>query len=212
MRASVSNGTLERQEELQLLSGMLKGDASAGQHFFHQYDSIIELCVRKVLQRCHAPASEEDVRDMVHDIWLSLIENDKKPLRRFDPSREIRVATWIGLLARNKTIDRLRTTHGRTVSISDATSDAEPVSRAPLPHDDLEDQECRSLATMALEQLRSKDRCFLEEWYVDDRDPQDLAHQYGISISTVYSRRFKIQERLARVISRLCRPRGTTLH
>lgn len=212
MRTNPTTNKLEREEELRLLTGMIRGDASAGQHFFHQYDSIIELCVRKVLHRCHIHQSEEDVRDMVHDIWLSLIENDKKPLRRFDPSREIRVATWIGLLARNKTIDRLRTTHERTVSMSDAAPDAEPASKAPLPHEDLEDRECRTLANLALEQLRSKDRNFLEEWYVDDRDPQDLADQYGISVSTVYSRRFKIQERLARAINHLCRPSSCTLH
>jgi RNA polymerase sigma-70 factor, ECF subfamily len=203
----------ERQEELQLLLAVLDGDSDASRSFFNRYNCTIEMCVRKVLRGSNRPAHDEDVRDLVGEVWLSLLEDDKRPLRRFDPDREIRVSTWIGLLARNKAIDRLRGRQERTVSFED-TGDDEPPAPAPLPCEQLEAREERAIASRALDELGRDDRAFLEAWYTDGREPETLAKTFGISVGTVYSRRFKIQAKLARSIRRLCKPAraSRTLH
>ena len=187
--------SIDRQQELQLLSAVLDGDSHASRSFFNRYNCTIEMCVRKVLRTGNRPAQDEDVRDLVGEVWLSLLEDNKKPLRRFDPDREIRVSTWIGLLARNKAIDRLRGRHERTVSLEEPGNE-EPPAEAPLPS----------------EELGSADRSFLEAWYTDGREPETLAETFGISVGTVYSRRFKIQAKLSRSIRRLCKPTQRTLH
>jgi len=199
---------VDRQQELQLLDSVLAGDRSASRSFFNRYNCTIEMCVRKVLRGTNRPATEDEIRDLVSEVWVSLFEDDKRPLRRFDPQRDVRVSTWIGLLARNKTIDRLRCSRQRTLSI-DATDEAsEPPAETPLPCEQLEDRECRAIAASALAELTPEDRAFMEAWYVDAREPEDLAREFGISVGTVYSRRFKIQEKLTRAINRRCKPRG----
>jgi len=136
-----------------------------------------------------------------------------RPLRRFDPERHIKVATWIGLLARNKTIDKLRTSHlGRVVSMDQDDQFPEPPSPRPLPPEDLERREREALAYRALEQLTDEERRFIKAWYVDDCPPEELADAFGIAVGTVYSRRFKIQEKLARTVDRLRRRFRVTLH
>jgi RNA polymerase sigma-70 factor, ECF subfamily len=202
---------MDRQEELQLLSAVLDGDSHASRSFFHRYNCTIEMCVRKVLRSGNRRAHDEDVRDLVGEVWLSLLEDDKRPLRRFDPDREIRVSTWIGLLARNKAIDRLRGRQERTVSLEDSV-DEEPPAEAPLPSEQLEASEERAIASRALDELGGDDRAFLEAWYTDGREPETLARTFDISVGTVYSRRFKIQAKLARSIRRLCKPAPRTLH
>lgn len=198
----------DRQEELHLLSRVLRGNTDARKCFFLRYTQVIEARVRQILRRGRAWVPEDDVQDMVSEIWLSLFEDDMRSLRRFDPERQIKVATWIGLLARNKTIDKLRTSHsGRTVSMDDGDVAREPACSKPLPADEVERSERRALAVQAMEQLSHEERRFMEAWYVDDRPPEELADEFGIAIGTVYSRRFKIQAKLARAISSLNRPR-----
>jgi len=197
----------DRQEELHLLSRVLRGNMDARKCFFLRYTQVIEARVRQILRRGRAWVPEDDVQDMVSEIWLSLFEDDMRSLRRFDPERQIKVATWIGLLARNKTIDKLRTSHtGRTVSMDDDAG-REPACSKPLPADEVERSERRALAVKAMEQLSHEERRFMEAWYVDDRPPEELADEFGIAIGTVYSRRFKIQAKLARAINSLNRPR-----
>ena len=203
--------SIDRQQELQLLSAVLDGDSHASRSFFNRYNCTIEMCVRKVLRTGNRPAQDEDVRDLVGEVWLSLLEDNKKPLRRFDPDREIRVSTWIGLLARNKAIDRLRGRHERTVSLEEPGNE-EPPAAAPLPSEELEAREEQAIACRALEELGSAARSFLEAWYTDGREPEPLAETFGISVGTVYSRRFKIQAKLSRSIRRLCKPTQRTLH
>jgi len=198
----------ERHAELSLLSSTLDGDTEARKSFFLRYAQVVEGRVRLILRRAGRWISEDDVQDTVSEIWLSLFEDDMRPLRRFDPDRQIKLSTWVGLLARNKTIDKLRTSHmGRTVSIDDGTSMHEPHCCRPLPADEVELDEERALAQQALGQLTHEEQRFIKAWYVDDREPEDLAQEFGIAIGTVYSRRFKIQAKLARAVHRLNQPR-----
>jgi RNA polymerase sigma-70 factor, ECF subfamily len=204
----------ERHEELRLLSAVLQGDAGAGRSFFERYNFTVERSVRRILRRQGRAISEEDVKDIVSEIWVSLLEDDKRPLRKFDPARDVRVTTWIALLARNKTIDHLRTTHLSLVSLEEDGSACETAAAAPLAVEMIEERERQELATRALKQLNAEDRHFLESWYVDACRPEDLALQLGISLGTVYSRRFKIQAKLTRSIRRLHRQRllSRTIH
>jgi RNA polymerase sigma-70 factor (ECF subfamily) len=199
------SGCYQREEELGLLDGLLEGDRRAGRRFFNRFNSTIEMSVRRVLRRSSRRLSEEDVRDAVSDVWLMLLEDDKRPLRRFDPEREIRVATWIGLVARNRTIDRLRGANQRRETSSDDHALTEAACPRPLPCEALEEHQRRELVAHALGLLRPQDRAFLEEWYCGERSPEELAADYGISVGTVYTRRFKIQAKLARAVSRVAR-------
>jgi RNA polymerase sigma-70 factor (ECF subfamily) len=208
----------DRGEELSLLSAVLSGDRRAGHRFFDCYKATIERSVRKVLGR--GRGREEEVQDLCGEVWLSLLENDKRPLRRFDPSREIRVSTWISLLARNKAIDRVRGSHHRQHTSLDELGSSEPVCAEPLPSEQLEAEQQRDLAERALAELRGHDRRFLEAWYTGC-SPEELARREGISIGTVYTRRFKIQAKLAKCARRLERshrlarrrwPRPETVH
>ena len=194
----------ERQAELQLLSAVLGGDRQATRRFVARYNSTIEARVRRVLGRTRC--TEEDVQDMVSEIWVSLLDNDMRPLRRFNPHRCIKVSTWIGVLARNKTIDRLRTARNDTVSLDDERA-AEPRCAGPLPQDVLERKERRAIASDAFRQLNAEERGFMRALYVEDAEPETLARRYNIALTTVYTRRFKIQAKLARAVKRINRPR-----
>jgi len=196
----------ERQDELELLAAVLSGDSRASKRFVQRYTPVIEARVRRILFGARGRVSDDDIQDMVGEIWVSLLDNDMRPLRRFNPNRCIKVSTWVALLARNKTIDKLRTTHGRTVSMDDVNNGHEPASPSPLPNELLERREHHTLAVQAMDQLNEEDRRFMQAWYLEGIEPEQLAVIFGIAIGTVYSRRFKIQAKLTHAIKRINRP------
>jgi hypothetical protein len=52
--------------------------------------------------------SNEDVNDIIADFYLHLLENDKAPLKTYDPRRGCRLHTWLSRLATNRVRDFLR--------------------------------------------------------------------------------------------------------
>jgi RNA polymerase sigma-70 factor (ECF subfamily) len=197
---SPHDSSSERTQELALLTALLSGSREAARLFVERYTPVIEARVRRILFGARTLSSEEDVQDLVSDIWVALLNEDMALLRRFNPNRQIKVSTWIGLLARNKTIDRLRSKRRGTVSMEELGPSTELRSKLPLPPDVVEGLERKKLASLAFEQLSPEERRFMEAWYVDDETPAHIAEDFGIAVGTVYTRRFKIQAKLIRSI------------
>lgn len=194
-------GNVCREEELGLLTAVLAGEPGAKTEFFSRYNHIVEMCVRKILSQSGQRPTEEDVRDRVADIWLWLLDNDMHRLRRFDPERNIRVATWVGLLTRNKTIDRLRTNHDRvTHNLSMGPLEDCP-SQEYSPHDLAVHNQRVARLLKAIGALKKEEQKFLQAWYIDRLEPDELADRFGIAVGTVYSRRFKLQQKITHYLS-----------
>ncbi len=186
-----------KESELRLLQGVLRGDRQSERDFVERFVPVIEACVRRLGRSRRVNA--QDLEDMVGEVWLSLWENDKHRLRRFDEGREVRVSTWIGALARNRSIDYLRGLHPPAA----APPEQEAVDDAPLPPDTLEQRERAELAARAMARLSDEEREFLCSLCVDEQETAEIAEELGIALATVYSRRFKIAAKLAREVQRI---------
>lgn len=186
-----------------LLAAFIDGDLLAGRRFFERYRAYVEVCVRRTYRESGFRASEEDVADTASEIWLALLRDGKRVLRSFDPSRGHRLAAWVGVIARNRTIDRIRTTHETPAGLA---TGVELPSSEPLPPFALEERERRGLLERAIADLKEHDHRFLAALLCDEQSPEDLARSLGVSVASVYSRRCKLQKRLARRVRRLSRP------
>src|SRR3954471_5720587 len=103
-KGSTGNST----EELALLDALLAGQTHRWNEFVARYERLIASCVLKVLRRYGALFSAEDLDDLIGDAWLLLLRDDMKKLRQYRRDRGFRLASWIGLIATNSTIDQLR--------------------------------------------------------------------------------------------------------
>lgn len=197
----------ERENELRLLAAVLAGDGAAEARFVRYYGGVVELAVRQVLRGSGLPCEAGEVEDLVHEIWLSIFERDRRSLRRFEPDRGIRVSTWIGLLSRHKTVDRLRRrgVWQRMLTLVDDAQLPEAPADEPLAPELIEQRERRELAQRAFSRLRQDEQRFLEAWYLEERDPAQLAAELGVTVGTVYTRRYKLQQKLARGVSKIAR-------
>lgn len=111
-------------EEQVLLAAVLAGCARAWRRFFLQYQALVIAKVARVLAARQVELDWADREDLVAHVWLHLLDNDRRQLRRWDPalsklSNWIAVQTWsaVGRWLAMRTLERQRvpTVHDRGV-------------------------------------------------------------------------------------------------
>ena len=55
----------------------------------------------------------------------------------------------------------------------------------------------------ALEELSAEERAFVWDCFHDERATEEIAREQGVAVNTIYSRKFKIREKLAKIVRRL---------
>ncbi len=194
-------------EEMALLRGLLDATSKA-QHerlwteFVQRYERLIASCVVKALRRYGATFSRDDLDDLVGDVWLVLLREDMKKLRQYDVARGFRIASFLGLVATNATIDHLRARQAESTPLDEVLEDHAAL-RAEAPRDLVEAREEAELARAALAQLSGEERDFVVDCFREERSPEELARALGVSTNTVYSRKFKIREKLQKIVRSL---------
>lgn len=201
----------QKREELQLLRQVLDGDEKAWTTFCHRYEGLMVGCVLRVLRRYNATFNSDDLADMVAEVWVTLLRDDKRKLRLYDPKRGYRLASWLGLLATNCTIDQLRLRSSETSYLEDLSGADQLLVDGARPDSGIEQRESVELARRALRQLTAEERQFVLSCFHDERPPAELAEDLGIAVNTVYSRKFKIREKLIRIVADLDAPAAQAL-
>jgi RNA polymerase sigma-70 factor, ECF subfamily len=190
------------EEEIALLKALLAGGRDRWTEFTHRYERLITSCVLRTLRRYDAVFSRDDLEDLVSDVWLALLRDDMKKLRAYCPEKGFRLASWIALIATNTTIDRLRARQSDDTYIEDMAS-IEIAAPTAEPDEDMLGQERAHLAQAALEELSPEERAFVWDCFHHERAPEEIAREQGVAVNTIYSRKFKIREKLARIVRRL---------
>lgn len=185
------------------LQAVLSGDALAWQRFYRRYRPLITACVVQTLRSCRVPFARDDLEDYVSDVWLALLRRDAAGLRRFDPSRGRTLPSWIRLIASRATIDRLRARAERQRLRERAGEPEGSCCGDEHCRPDLALERCEEagLARRALEQLRPRDRYFME-LCLRGTATDEVARSLGIAASTVHSRRFKLGRKLHLMVRR----------
>jgi RNA polymerase sigma-70 factor (ECF subfamily) len=181
-----------------LVAGLLARDPRAWRAFA-RYDRLIDHCIARVFTR-FSRFSEDDVREVHASLMVQLLSNDMHKLRTFDPERGMRLPSWIGLLATNAAYDQLRRVR-RQPRFTREESAPEPVCER-MCVEDLLDRHYRSHRVRAtLASFSPRDRDFVELYFEQELEPEQIATQMNISVNTVYSKKHKLQARLATLLA-----------
>lgn len=199
MRVNSTKHDSTQDQDLILLDQALNGKRGAWENFCKRFESLIIGCVRKILVRYGVSFCATDLADLVNDVWLSLLSNDCKKLKQYDKTRGYRLTSWIGLIAMNSTIDNLRARHANNHYLEEMTNTDQILVDSHSPQARLEKKEQSQLAKEAISHLNREDQQFVMACFHEERSPSALADQFGVSINTVYSRKFKIRNKLVKI-------------
>ena len=182
--------------DVDLVKALVSNEASAWQALSFRYGRLIQSCISRVLARFPGVTRIEDASEVSSMLYVQLLSNDRNKLRTFAPERGCKLGTWLGLLATHSAYDFLRSIRRipRSVEISEAEElacEAPDASELTLSRE----RACR--VSSVLGEFTEKDREFVDLYFGEGLDPDEVARRMGISVKTVYSKKHKIQRRLA---------------
>lgn len=161
------------------LDACIDGCPRAWSAFVDRYARVIAAAVRRVVG--HGP-----IDDPVQEVFVRLVRDDYRLLRRFDPERAS-LPTWLTLVARSTAIDWVRKRRVPTVPIADhdGTAVAAPQS-AEEP----------AMPEIPLHLLTGRQRLVLRMLFEQDLSVPEAAAMLQVDEQTVRSTKHKALIRL----------------
>lgn len=185
----------------ELLRRVLLGQENGWTELVRRYRSLIFRCITKVTCKFAPHMAGADVDEIYADVLLSLLRDDMRKLRLYDPTRGTKLGSWIGMISVNAAYDHLRAAGRRPMldRLDGAPDPHEPCDRTPL--DELMEKERWGHLNHILSEFSDKDRTFLSLYYAQGLDAETVANRMSISLKTVYSKKHKIRAHLRRVLT-----------
>ena len=189
--------------ELLLITRLLADDAAAWRQFTQEYAPVIIGCIRRVLSKFSRVTNDHDVDEVYARFCCELVSGDRRKLRRFDPERGSKLSTWMGMLASNATYDYLRRL--KRHRLCDPMPETDILrSTEESPEGQVVMRERAQMAAAILDELSERDRQFVELYFGEGLEAEEVSALMGISVKTVYSKKHKITARLEKLVQETC--------
>ena len=167
---------LQSKDETELIQRMVQGDQGALSQLYDRYARVMYSLAFKIL------GSVEEAEEVVLDVFAKAW----RTAARYDASRS-RVDSWLFLMTRSRSLDRLRQRQRQTKVVEAATNTAQ-VSSSNLPDDALMIDERRTFVTEALTKLPDEQRLVIELAYYQGYSQSEIAKYTGLALGTVKTR------------------------
>jgi RNA polymerase sigma-70 factor (ECF subfamily) len=178
-----------------LLEQVLLRDPEAWNELLRRYRALMFRCITKVAAKYDAVLSNEDANEIFGDMCFNLLRDDMRKLRAYDPTRGAKLGSWLGLLAINTAYDYLRQTSRRPL-LDRLDHAQERAGEGPSALDSLIEKERWGYLNCLLADFSEKDRRFVELYYGNGLQAEEVAVAMGISVKTVYSKKNKLRTKL----------------
>lgn len=175
MTDSIDPVSLDQEPLRDLLVAVAGGDAAAFERLYRSTSSkLFGICLRVVKQRSDA---EDVLQDVYTTVW--------RKASQYDAARASAI-TWLAMMARNKSIDRLRASgieRGSTpIDLAEDIRDPNPTAHAAAERSD----ENRRLDA-CLGQLEAQRRTLIRIAFFEGATYEELAVRCGSPLGTVKS-------------------------
>jgi RNA polymerase sigma-70 factor (ECF subfamily) len=172
VRTTIKAGT-GASELVPVLQSIARGDRAALALLYRRTSAKLHgICMRLL-------GSEAEAEDVLQDVYVTVWQK----AGRFDAAKASPI-TWLAVLARNKSIDRLRV---RRVATGDLGEAGEIADDAPSALDLVErDQESQRLSH-CLDELDEKQRAMIRAAFLDGATYPELAEREAVPLGTMKS-------------------------
>ena len=172
-RVAKSRTGNESEQLVQLLAAVASGDRDAFATLYQRTSAkLYGICIRLL-------GSEADAQDVLQDVYVSVWQK----AGRFENDKASAI-TWLSVLARNRSIDRLRQ---RPIG-SDGLDAAEEVEDdSPSAFDLVGSAEDVARLGRCLEELEERARSMIRAAFLDGASYPELAEREGVPLGTMKS-------------------------
>lgn len=185
-----------------MIDRALSGDHEAMRALIAHVRPALHREVAFALDRRRALSRGRDVRqevlDLVQDIFLHLLADDGRVLRRWDPTAGLALRGFVRLVARQQVASILRSGR-RSPWSDDPTEDAALAhhARAARPTPRLESRaQLSELLDRLHAELDPRGQHLFERLYLDDAPADTVAAELGMTRDAVYAWRTRFKRRL----------------
>ena len=177
--APANEDEFRAHEEASLLSRIAQGDSAGFDELHRRYNSMILSCAYGVLG--NREAAEDVVQDVLLQIW--------KKAPTYHASRG-KASTWLITLARNKSIDRLRSIQ-RRAKLQETVEQQEKSALQFDDRDSLQEalrNERGAVLREALDKLNSEQRESIQLAFFEQLPYPAVAQRLGVRLATIKAR------------------------
>lgn len=177
-------------EEAVMVARVARGEASALSELYDRFSGLLLALSRRIL---HDDAEAEEIlQEVFLQVW--------NQAGRYDPSRSS-VSTWLVLITRSRSIDRLRSRQVKDRTLSHLKQEKGDVHTSPEGPASvlLEDRRLRLRHELGL--LPEEQRRVLELAFYKGMTQSEIAHQTGIPLGTVKTRTLLAMKKLRQALA-----------
>ncbi len=180
----------------------MAGSAAAWEEFVDRWGEYIYSIIQQSLRSSNWAYSQEDAEDILSQVFISFLDNQKQLLRNFKWRCSLK--TWIWIVTRKTVIRYFRKKRWKTVPIVEAaeedSEDQEGMiapDRNPGPLEQAEQKEKEEILKEIIDQLPERDRLALTFYFYDEASHAEIAEILGIKphyVGTIIFRAKKLLE------------------
>lgn len=175
-------------DEKSLLKRLRNKDEKALEDIINLYNAYITTIVGSLLS---SKGTKEDMEEVVADTFIALWETAE----RIDYEKFSSIKAYIGVIARNKAKDRLRTFHGRDLHLSDDILIVDNSMEQIIIQ-----KEQQRIINKVLKQLKPLDWKIFMAYYYQYKKVDEIAEELQMNPQTVKTRMRRGRELLKKIL------------
>lgn len=186
-----------------LLDALLEDRPHAWTRFLSRFDHLIQATIRRSTDSRWLPLNDDDRGDIRSIFLESLLADDRRKLRAFEPAFGVELATWIGLLVQRCACDYVRSALARVRTskraLRDPLFDQRDSPDASSPEHLLAQKRRVVRVLEEARKMAPRERELFELHYERGLPADEVASLMGTKIQTVYATRLKVELHLTRL-------------
>ncbi|MEM9070722.1 MAG: hypothetical protein AAGE52_19600 [Myxococcota bacterium] len=202
-------------DEHELIDRVLRREPQACREMITLLTPVIRRNVSRVLRRWQARTGQavrrSDVLDLTQEVFVALLEDDAKVLRRWDPSRGMSLAGFVGLVAARETRGVLRS--GRKSGWAEDPTESEKLEQSGGTHPEgiaASRQHLQLVLEGLRDRLSPRNYALFEALYVHERSVGEVAADFATTPNALYTFRSRLRSEIDKLRTELT-PLGATL-
>ena len=197
-----SKAMSDEPSDVELLNQCVEGDRRAWSLFVQRFSRYVYYLIQVTGRRHGAHFTQTEVNDLHNDLFVALMEDDRRRLRHFRGANGCSVRSWIRIITIRLAIDSLRKRR-KHVSLDATRDDGSQIMELVDPKDDalaslVEKQKLEKRKHLAslTDTLSATDKLLLEMIYVRKMGADAIASALNLKKGALYTRKTRLIQRL----------------